>query len=161
MIEELKKNVNTEIEMLKEISARLQELDYAGENEAKLLNGAIWALGKSMKIINDSIPDILRNISFNKRLPSAAIDLKKETGLEKIKFKREKSEVSVILNVKDKEKFFKELSINENLVRKLKKKTHEQKEKYEEFKAARGYLKAANRFFLDTSIKWINKGMTL
>ncbi|MAG24184.1 hypothetical protein CMI47_01265, partial [Candidatus Pacearchaeota archaeon] len=158
MIPELQKNIELEIEMLREISNYSRRIEFAHENEQKLLLGAISSLRNSMKIINDSIPELLRETGKGKRLPSIGKTNKVKTGLEKISFKREKGEVGVTLSAKNREKFLKELSLSESFIKKLKKRGEEKEEKFEEFKAARGYLKLSNRVFLNTAIDMINKG---
>ena len=154
MIEELKKNIETEIDILREISNYSRRFDYADKNEKKLLIEAIISLKNSMKIINNSIPSILTNISIVKKLP-----IKNEiTNLDKIDYKRGASEIRITLKSNDKAKFFKELSISEGLIRRLKARSKIKKEKFEEFKAARGYLKFSNKLFLIRAIKLIKRG---
>jgi len=156
MIDELEKNIETEIEILREISTYTKKLVYANEQERELLMGTINSLKESMKLINRSIPGLLKNISFAKKLPSS----KKEryTTLENINFNRIGSQVNVVLDVKDKEKFLKELSISERFVKKLRKGDLDKEEKYTEFKGARGYLKLGNRMFSKQSGEWVEKG---
>jgi len=159
MIEELKKNIETEIEILREISINFSRLDYANDLERKLLTGSINSLSKSIKLINNSIPDLLKDVSPMKKLRVVSRRPKKEAALEHVEFKGIRSDVKVVLRKKDKARFFKELSINELFIKKLKKKSKTgDEEKYAEFKAARGYVKLANRFFLDTSIRLIKEG---
>jgi len=159
MIDELKNNIEAEIEMLREISINLNRADYSNDLERKLLVGSVNSLTKSIKLINNSIPDLLEDISPTKKLPVVSGQPKREEVLEQVKFQGVRSDVSVVLRRKDKARFFKELSINELFIKKLKrKKKVKDEEKFAEFKAARGYLKLANRFFLDTSIRLIKKG---
>jgi len=159
MIEELKKNVETEIEILREISLNLNKIDYSNELERRLLIGSVKSLGNAIKLINNSIPDLLREIAPGKKLPAVFEKSREEQIFENVKFRGVRSDIDVVLKKADKERFFKELSINEDLIRKLKKKgKNKEEEKYEEFKAARGYLKLSNRFFLDASIRLIRKG---
>ncbi len=156
MIEELKNNVETEIKMLRELSAYTNRIPYSTSTEERLLIQTIDSLKKSIHIINNSIPKILGEITLAQRLPTME---PQKTGLENIGFRRLESKVDVVLQVKDREKFLQELSISENLIRRLKKEEFkDEKEKYYEFKAARGYLKLSNKFFLDKSIDLMNKG---
>ncbi len=160
MIEGLRKNVDTEIAMLREISDYTARLSVANQQEKKLLLGAIGALRSSIKIINKSIPGMLSNISAANKLPTEKahkIGIK-IPSFENITFRRKDSNIDVTLNVKDRERLLKELSIGENLIKKLSKKKADNSEKYEEFKAARGYLKLSNKYFLNRSIDLINKG---
>ena len=154
MIEELRKNVETEIAMLREISDYTMRLSVANEQEKKLLLGAIEALRSSIKIINKSVPGLISRVSAANKLPAKNV----KTNFEDVSFKRTDSNLNVTIDIKDRNKFLKELSISESFVKKLNKKKGEEKEKYEEFKAARGYLKLSNKFFLNKSIDLINKG---
>lgn len=159
MIDELKRNVETEIEMLREVTINLNRLDYSNDLEKKLLVGSINSLTKGIKLINNSIPHLLNEIVPSKKLPSALKVQTKKIELEQVKFQGIQSDINVVLKKGDKSQFFKELSINESFIKKLKRRRKGRgDEKYAEFKAARGYLKLSNKFFLDTSIRLIKKG---
>ena len=56
MIDELRKNIETEISMLREIASYIARYDSAADDEKKLLEGAINSIVEGMRIINDSIP---------------------------------------------------------------------------------------------------------
>jgi len=162
MIDELKKNIETELAILKEISEYQLRLSTAEIGEDKIINDTINSLTSSIKIINNSIPQILNNISVAKPLPiaaaaTAAVD-KNKKPLEKINFQRTGGEVEVVLSAKKKEEFLKEISISEDLIKRLRKKGGKVKEERKEFKSARGYLKLSNRFFQNLAINWIGKG---
>jgi len=155
VIEELERNIDAEIAMLREISSYMKKLARAAEQDKKLLEGAVKSLKASMRVINKSIPIMLRDISLTNKLPHRG--MKKSVKFENVKFKGVGSEVEVVLNQEDKEKFLKELSISESFVKKLKKESAD-KEEFTEFKASRGYLKLANKYFMDRADKWIKKG---
>ncbi|MFH1425724.1 MAG: type II secretion system F family protein [archaeon] len=157
MIEGLEKNIDTEIEMLREISNYIRRIDNCNEDERRLLSGAIRALKRSMKLINNSSIQILKDISLVNKLSSVP-PTKKNVQLEKVNFKRADSQLDVVLNRKDREKFLKELSISEIFINKLKKRKPNKEEKYVEFKASRGYLKFANKIFLRRASEMIDKG---
>jgi flagellar protein FlaJ len=153
MIEEIRTNVDTEIEMLREISTYYRRLDNSSPSEAKLLYASIDALSTSIKILNSSIPKMLTQVSVAQKLsPREGIKF------ENIHFKIRDANVAVTLNIGDREAFLAKLSINEQLLKRLKKKQKIKEEKFEEFKATRGYLKISNRFFLDTAQNLIKKG---
>jgi len=158
MIEELEKNIETEIAMLREIANYSRRVEHAPDFERRLLNGAIEALKSSIKIINNSIPNLIIEIEKATLLPSDSQKRQRKQELEKIKFKHQKGTIDVVLNVEDREKFLRELSISDRLLRQLKKRENQKGEKYEEFKKARGYLKIANKFFLRKALKAIKKG---
>jgi len=154
MIEAIKKNIETEIEMLREISVYSRRIEFSKGIEKAQLEGAITSLRESMRIINDSIPELLKEVEHENKLPGS----KKKEKFEEIEIKRAGGEIRVNLSAKSKEKFLKELSISENLIKKIKGQIFEEKEKFQEFKAARGYLKLSNRLFLDKSSEMIKKG---
>lgn len=154
MIEILKKNVDTEIDMLREISHYTNRLEFASNLERKQLLEVIGALRESMKMINNAIPELVNSVPHDNKLPSRT----DKVNLQQVTFRRQSDEISVGLQVKDKERFLKELSISENLVRRLRKREVVKDEKFDEFKAARGYLKVSNRFFLETAVKYIKQG---
>lgn len=158
MRDELLRNINTEIEMLKEISNYVQMAEHSTEYERRLFAGAINSLNRGMKIINSSVPKLVNEIDLTKKLPSSTKPRKKVMKLENIKIKRAGSDVDVTLHVDDREKFLRELSISEKFIRKLKKAKPEDKEEYYEFKGARGYIKLANKFFLDTASRLVHQG---
>jgi len=158
MIEELRKNIESQIEILRELSSYVKRLDVATtEADRKILIDTIDSLTSAMKIINNSVPMLLGGVSMVRRLPGTGAS--KDSGLEYVKFKGGSGEISVILPKKDREKFLKELSISDNLISKIRKKEPvEKQDKLQEFKAARGYVKLSNRFFLNTADDLIKKG---
>jgi archaeal flagellar protein FlaJ len=160
MIDELKKNVETQIDMLKEISSYTGRIKHAETGqERKLLQQAVESLRRSMATINRSLPDLLRDISVGKSLPSKAASHKKiDSKLERIAYKGVGGEVHIVLNKQDKEKLLKELSISERLFRRIRKEEKDKDEEFSEFKASRGYLKLANRFFLERAGEVTDKG---
>ena len=58
MLDALKQNVETEIEVLREISNNLRRLDYASPSERKLLQTSTESLRSSLKLVNNSIPKL-------------------------------------------------------------------------------------------------------
>lgn len=156
MIEDLKKNIDNEISILKEISNYSRKAVKAKGNEKSLIDWAIKSLRTNLKTINNSIPELIRGVSAAKRLPSKSVG---KTGLERVKVKSGTKDYEVTLRIEDREKFIKELNISEELLRKLKKKDLKKtEEKIEGFKKARGYLKLSNRFVGGMSSKFIKGG---
>ncbi len=153
MIEEMRANLDTEIEMLREVSMYYRKLDNSTPSEAKLLYASIDALSTSIKILNNSLPKMLTQVSV-------AQVLAPRTGIkfESVHFKMRDADVAVTLNASDRDVFIAKLSINEQLLKRLKKKQKVKEEKFEEFKATRGYLKLSNKFFLETAQNMIEKG---
>ena len=156
MIEDIKKNIETEIGMLREISIYSQRIDMAPPSERNLLLQTIQILRDSLRIINDSIPDLLNEISLARKLPGSAL---KKDKFEKVSLKIEEREFNAVVHVKNKKKLMRELSIGEGYIKKLKRRRKKfVPEEYTEFKAARGYLKLANRIYLDYATSWTDKG---
>lgn len=155
---ELRKNIETEIGMLREISNYLHRAEYAPENEKRLIMGAVNSLQQSIKIINNSIPDILKEISIAQKLELTGIQkAPSEKKLEKVEAQRMTSGVSVFISRKDKQRFLEELNINESFIKRIRRSRKKEKEIYKEFKAARGYLKLANRLFLERAKKFSDR----
>ena len=153
MIELLKRNIETEMAMLREVSSYSQIMLRVGEIEKRQIESAINALIESISIINNNVPEFLSELG------SKSNEVKKETvKLEEITYIREGSPVRAILNSKDKQRFLKELSISENILKKLKKRRVIKEEVYTEFKAARGYIKLSNKYFLNKAIELVKKG---
>ncbi len=150
MIEDIIKNIDNEIEMLREISLYSNNINFAGPREKNLMLATIDSLKSSIKIINDSIPGLLSEVSVANKLPGK----NKKSNFEKINYP--KNEITI--HVKNKAQLMKELSIKADYIKRLKKKKEILYEEHAEFKAARGYLKIANRFFLDRSEKLFQKG---
>lgn len=155
---ELKKNIETEIEMLREISNYSNESIRASDKERKLLEATINSLKKSIRIINGSIPRILREVKIENSLPRYSKNKTEKTGLERVQYFRESNVIEATLNKRDKERFLAELSISDKLIANLKKKKGKNVEKYREFKRARGFLKISNKIFLDSAQKSIEQG---
>src|SRR3989344_5919557 len=133
MIYELRKNIDSEIEMLGEISNYFYRLDYASPTEKALLVGALNSLTQSMKIVNNSIPEILQGIGFAQRLPLAQAKKEIPKKIEKVEAKRTQSGMTVFISRKNKKRFLQELDIGENYIKRLKKKRRIKKEEFEEF----------------------------
>ncbi|MCU0641981.1 MAG: type II secretion system F family protein [archaeon] len=155
MTEALKKAVQKEIEMLGEYSLILAKAENSSQSERRLMLDGADSLIAQIKKVNNSIPVLLNRILIE---PEGKKKSEKET-------KKPAKEIvlSERLSIKseEKEKMLGELNINERLFRKVGKKQGEEKEAEFEFKAARGYLKMANRFFLDSANKLIKKGYFL
>lgn len=156
MIKEIKENIDKEIKIAGEMSNYATKLSKSSAGEEKIINETIDALGKKVKIINRSIPYLLNNISLAKKLPAKSFD----TGLEKVKIDSAGGEYSITIKKEDRERYISELNISEALLKRLKRKQKKPKalEDGGEFKSPRGYLKYANKWFLDYSRQLTAKG---
>jgi hypothetical protein len=151
MIEVIKKLVEKEIEVLREASLLLGRASEAPPSEKRIVAEGVNSLVAQMRKMNNSIPNLLNRIEVPK-------EEKKQSVKEGKKERTMVLSDRLVLNEKEKDTMFQQLNINENLMRKLKRKSTENIEVEEEFQAARGYLKMANRYFRDTSNKLIKKG---
>lgn len=166
-LENLKENIIREKEILKEISNLNYQLDKLGvfyPNEKNttgmlLLNRTLNSLIEQLRIINNSIPEILNSISIFKSLENRP---EKAENLIKISYPAvpgAKEKVSITVEKKEKEHFLGQLSLSRDTIRRLKEeKKIVKKEDVLEFKKAGAYARLANRFFMNLSNKYINKG---
>ncbi|PIN93762.1 hypothetical protein COU54_01885 [Candidatus Pacearchaeota archaeon CG10_big_fil_rev_8_21_14_0_10_31_24] len=155
MIEQLRQNVETEIGMSKEIARYELLLRSADPSERKILITSIKSLVASIKIINNSIPSLLNSISLTQKLPSKPV----VTSLNRVEFKTDDKQIDVVLNEKDKERFFQELKINSDAVRKIRSQKVDSKlELFHDLQKSRGFVKIANKFFMERSEKLIQTG---
>jgi flagellar protein FlaJ len=154
MIEELIKNIDTEIEILREIAIYSQINNKDTSSEKRLLSEVNVSLVNRMRIINSAIPTILKNITLANKLNDKVID----TKLEKIEIKNNSGIKSVFLNKGDKNKFLTELSISEKYIKNLKKADNEEVKFASGFQKSRGYIKLGNQLFFDYARKLTKEG---
>ena len=132
--------------------------------EKKLLNGTISALGVQLKILNNSLPKLIENIGFFKKLEkdtsekSVPIKTSKK-NLVKIKYKAPKSKQAVALTIgdKDRKQFLKNLSMSHLSMTQLKEKYAVERPKTE-FGKSNLYATTSNRIFKKTSNKLLIGG---
>jgi len=155
MIEKIRKNVQSALQMLHDVSDYGSNEQNVSIEEKKFIEEAVKSLQNSIKLINNSLPSLLEQESLTKPLVA-----KKEGDLmAEITYERPEGKYEVVLSNADKNRFLKELSINESLIRKIKSLgKDEDKDTFEEFQAARGYLKFANKFFLKMASRFVRKG---
>ena len=151
MIEQLKKNIIAELNMVREINRFYNSYNFASTEEKKLFEMSINSLIKRIKILNDSIPEILKSITLMKKLESN----KENQNLINIPLQKE---VEVVVSTKGKDDFLKELAISENLFKKFKHKQIKADNQVTNFQTASLYGKIANKMFLPISQKLVDEG---
>ena len=159
MIEDLKNNIELEIEMAGELSDFVDQMEFASVRDRKMVFDVITTLKKRIKLLNNSIPEILKDISLAQKLDTEKVI--KESNITKLLIPKESEkgkEKNIALEIKYRNEFLEQLNINEILIRKLKKKKSLAKEKGPIFKKINLYGKISNRFFLSTTEKFIRKG---
>jgi len=154
MIEELRNNIDEEIKILRELNRFSERLGEEDGREKRVYLEMLSSLKKRIKLLNNSLPRILREISLTKKLSP-----KKTKPLAQPKTLSTKLRKPMIaLDGKDKEKYMKELNINESLVKKIAK-SHKKKNKEEKkYKKANKFAKYSNKYFFETSNKFLNEG---
>ncbi len=152
MIDEIKSNVDAELKMVREAMQFLDRIDQSPFDERRLLEEVVESIASRMKILNTSVASLVKSTSVVQKLPGKETN----TGLEKVDMK--KAEGSIAVRSQDKEKYLRELSISENLLAKIKKKSSVNREIIEEYKRPNVYGQIANKIFLQYSNKFIKKG---
>lgn len=152
-IEALKTNLEQTNSIFEEILELNQELNSAaGVEEKNFFDSAIASLETQLKLINNSIPNLLGAVEIKERekvLPPKNIiaPLASLTGL-------------VVLNKKDRKRFIEELKISEDMLKKLRKgkKTKERKKEEEAFKKPSTFISMASRVFSKQSFRLADSG---
>ena len=180
MIDELIQNVESEIQIAKEMAAFINKMPQTNPAGQKLIGSMIESHRKKIKILNNSIPQILSNISLARRIGGEPLQqtlhqntITKKTNpntIEKIQIGiKDKNSpaglssdlivpVNVALMKKDKGDFFKELNISQELLKKIKRRGIVKKKQSESYHLPKGYAKASNYIFRETAAKLLAKG---
>jgi len=132
--------------------------------EKKLLKNAITSLKTQLKILNNSTPQLLKTISFYKKLstepnqPEVKSSPIKESLIQ-IGYKpgSNKEKVTVTVSDNDRKTFLENLSMSNLSINQLKRKYSVEKP-IRSFGKPSSYAKTANKFFRNTSQKLLNKG---
>ncbi len=178
-IEALKANIDYEKGVIREALIFYNYLDFLNDLERKrlkfnqrekeVLSETINSLLSQLKILNDSIPKIIQDISFLKELPSEKI-IKPATkeSLVSLEYKQpsiisEKTggkKAFITINRESRVKFLKELSFTDYSIKRLKKGYSYKvlREKTEEFKGPSVYAKISNKLFLRLSNRLLGRG---
>jgi len=156
-IESLKANIKRE----KELADRMQQLSekYASarESEKKDINEAIESAKKQIFILNNSLPDLIKNIYLVKKL-SGSMNAVKGEIISVSHFEGE-NEKLLAINKKDRGEYLKQLHISETSLKNLKKERERTAEIFStQFRKPSRYIKISNKFFSRTVINLVNKG---
>ena len=132
MIEDIKNNIEMEAKVIGELSTFIDKLEYSRPSERRLLLQAINSLKSRIKLINNSIPGLLKDVSLARKLPTN-IEKKSVLQISNVPLGTSK-EFMVSIKIKDRKKFLKELNITEAIIRRLKKGKVVKEDKIIEFK---------------------------
>ncbi len=158
IIESLKTNIDAEINMVRELDKIYSSEAQFDAEETRIYSKIAESLVRRISILNDSIPDILDKIGADN------ISNKKEEEpkrLEVVQIKplnTSKKEVAVIVSERNRTEFLKELNIDFQLLKKIKKKQKEKPKKLEKFNTTNWYGKLSNKVFFNFSQKLVNEG---
>ena len=154
MIDVLRKTVEQEIEILREISIFIKRTETASPAEKMLLAESMESLRSRMRENNNQIAEILKSI------PISESDKTKKTAEVINKKENKKVQVlgEVMPRIQERENFLKELDITESILKKIKKKKAVREVEVSGFKEASGYLKIANKLFLSRANQLTKKG---
>ena len=132
--------------------------------EKKLLNDVINSLVIQLKILNKSIPELVENVAFYKKLnvaeeipETSKIAVKKE--LVQIKYKPgiDKEKIEITISERDRKEFLENLSKSNLTINQLKNKFSVERP-IATFGKPNFYAKISNRLFRNTSSKLLLKG---
>ena len=170
MSDELKENLRQMKEIVRELHTFSQQYENIGNfeyssnievdrREKKLLREVIFFLTDQLKILNGSLPGLINRIGLYKGLTS-----KKETKitggdqLTKIRYQHEEGkEISLVISIKDKNRFLKNLSQSRFSIKKLKDKYAIEKKQITH-KKSNSYARTSNKFFRKFSNELVAKG---
>ncbi len=168
-INALKENIQYAKEIIRETSLFLNQIYIldslrqqgfrVSKEERKLLVITINSLINQLKLLNSSLPELIKKASFFEELPKEIKKVKK-IGLVSFKHRYPIREEEGMITIKkaDRPKFLRELSLADVSVRRLKKEYALPKERVEEFKKPSLYAKTANKFFSKLSTIIIERG---
>ena len=158
MIEQLSKNIEQEIAIVREIADYSSKLGGGNQADDRLLQSTIESLAATLKIINNATPELLNQI-----VSSPAFAQKKQSSLPKVAKLERVTRVhggdflDVAIPSSVKRRFMRELELQEQQFKRLRKKKTIVVEE-ESYQASRGYLKLANKFFLSGAISIVRSG---
>ena len=153
-LENLKKNIRLEKQIILEILALDEELKKTSNPEHKQeLSKAREAKVNQIRILNNSIPSILNAISVFKKLDEKE---KKADNLAKVNYSG-KNEIMATVSNTDKEKFLEELEIGDKAIDRLKKVKEKTPEVFGELRR-NFYSTIANYFFRNLSNEILQEG---
>ncbi|MBT4136231.1 hypothetical protein HOD75_02045 [archaeon] len=148
-----------QLDTMKNLETQGQYGMVAETREKRLLEEAISGLSNQLRILNNSTPQLIKDIKFFKELESGK-GVKSQEKFVQLKYHPggDKEKVSLTISDKDKKEFLENLSKSNLSVNKLKKKYSVEKNAKSEFGKPNYYAKFSNQFFRNFSNSLIAKG---
>ena len=150
MIEQIKKNLDFEIAMVRELNRFYEWYENSAAEEKRLYARMMNSLVKRIRLMNESLPEILEGISLIKKIEPSS-----QPGIAKISIQRE---VEILVSDRGKEEFLRELNISEKLLRKVKVQQSRIAKKTEFAHTPSFYGKVSNKVFLGMSQRFVDEG---
>jgi len=158
-IEALKSNIAQEKELVNQLDSMFSE--YQGVTDPidkQNVETAINSTQNQLKILNDSLPSLLDNIKFTKKLPDGGKSKEKD-NLVSVSYIAGGGEKLVAIQKKNKNNYLEHLRISSDSLKELKKRDKKTEEEFKQvFKKPNFYIKTSNKFFNDYATKIINQG---
>ncbi|MBM3231902.1 hypothetical protein FJZ21_00790 [Candidatus Pacearchaeota archaeon] len=158
ILESLKSNIASQIGMIRGLDKIYSLEAQFDAEEIRIYSKIAESLIRKVTILNESIPEILDKIGINSVSPK---EEEKSKGLEIVQIKpinTARKEVDIIVSEKNRVEFLKELNIDSQLLKKVKKRQKEKPKRLEKFNTTNWYGKFANKIFFNFSQKLVNEG---
>lgn len=168
-IEAIKDNISHMKDIAKELYVFTNQIDIIknletsrrvsiNTEEKRLLEEVIGSLTSQIKILNNSIPELVSGIGFFKKLEGEKQVTREGEKLIQIEYNQEiKGKVALTITDKDKKEFIENLSKSSLSIYKLKKKYAVEKPENINFGKANYYAKISNHFFRNLSNNFVSK----
>lgn len=151
MIDSLKENINLELRMVSELGRFLAGYQNSQLGEKRIYQGLIKSMLNRMRIVNSSIPSMLKDISVYKKI-------RKDDGVMQEVHDSHLKDTNLYLNQRGKEEYLKELNISDRLIKKIKEREKDKSKKVSDYRKPSIYSKISNKIFLNLSNSVISKG---
>lgn len=161
-LESLKENIIYEREILKEVMIFNSQLENSkNKDEEKIIKNTINSLINLLKIINNSIPDLISNLDSPAKEKKAEEKIQEneeeKSSLIRVSYSLPGGRKYVTINEKDRSRFLKDLSLSLSAIKKIRKPEKRKDLELRLFKKPSFYAKISNRFFSDYGSKLSNK----
>jgi Flp pilus assembly protein TadB len=159
-IELLKTNIAKEKQIVKDLYNLFDRFDkvQSSKDKEKIRSGII-AYYNQIRILNNSIPDILKEISIAKKLPSdSKVETNKKTNLVNVSYDVGNGEELVSISASQKNKYLEELRISKESLKGLGNDEDEKNDWENIYKKPSFYIKLSNKFFGKNARELTKKG---
>jgi len=169
MISALRKNISAALGMVGELSSFITQPESDDLTQRKMMEDITASLVRRLKVLNNSIPVLVKQITLAKSLEgdkrrAAAERAAEQTAAQSAEIEdvdfggEENAQQQVSLPRGMRSAFINELEISEQLIKRLKKKKQWLHKKEPAFKKPNVYARLSNRFFLPFSQRMVNQG---